>query len=71
LSDAVAIVVFAIVGLVSHGASAGGFAHDALPLLGGWFAVAAAYPPLRAAVTLARCSSPGRPGSRQARSCGR
>ena len=39
-SDAAAIVVFAIVGLVSHGASAGAFAHDALPLLGGWFAAA-------------------------------
>ena len=37
-----AIVVFAVVGLISHGASAGAFAHDALPLLGGWFVVALA-----------------------------
>jgi hypothetical protein len=41
-SDAAAIVVFAFVGLVSHGASVGAFAHDALPLLFGWFAVALA-----------------------------
>jgi hypothetical protein len=40
--DAAAIVVFAIVGLLSHHASAGAFAHDALPLLGGWFVVALA-----------------------------
>jgi len=39
-ADAVAIVVFAIVGLVSHGASATHFVRDALPLLGGWFAAA-------------------------------
>jgi hypothetical protein len=38
--DAAAIVVFAIVGLASHGASAGHFFRDALPLLGGWFAAA-------------------------------
>jgi hypothetical protein len=41
-ADAAAIVVFAVVGLVSHHASPGAFAHDALPLLGGWFAAAAA-----------------------------
>jgi hypothetical protein len=35
----VGIVVFAIVGLISHRASPSAFAHDALPLLGGWFAV--------------------------------
>jgi hypothetical protein len=40
--DAAAIVVFAVVGLLSHGASFGKFAHDALPLLGGWFVVALA-----------------------------
>ena len=38
--DALAIVVFAIVGLISHGASATHFFRDALPLLGGWFAAA-------------------------------
>lgn len=38
--DATAIVVFAIVGLASHGASATHFVRDALPLLGGWFAAA-------------------------------
>jgi hypothetical protein len=33
-------VLFAIVGLLSHHASASAFARDALPLLGGWFAAA-------------------------------
>ena len=41
-ADAAGIVVFAVVGLISHRASSGAFAHDALPLLGGWFAVAPA-----------------------------
>lgn len=38
--DALAILVFVVVGLLSHhgGVSARGFASDALPLLGGWFA---------------------------------
>jgi hypothetical protein len=42
LLDAAAILVFAIVGMLSHdrGLSASGFARDALPLLAGWFAVA-------------------------------
>lgn len=42
-ADAAALVVFAVIGLLSHrgGVSAHGFARDALPLLGGWFAVAA------------------------------
>jgi Protein of unknown function (DUF3054) len=39
-ADAVAIVVFALVGMLSHGAQASAFARDALPLLGGWFAAA-------------------------------
>ena len=41
-TDAAAILVFTLIGLLSHhGAlSARGFARDALPLLGGWFAVA-------------------------------
>jgi hypothetical protein len=39
-ADAAAIVVFAIVGMLSHGAAASAFARDALPLLGGWFAAA-------------------------------
>ena len=41
-ADAAAIVVFAIVGLLSHhgGVSGRGLARDALPLLGGWFAAA-------------------------------
>jgi hypothetical protein len=42
VSDAAAILVFAILGLISHRASVGAFAHDALPLLFGWFAVALA-----------------------------
>jgi len=41
-SDAAAIVVFAVVGLLSHDASASAFARDALPLLGGWFAASLA-----------------------------
>ena len=41
-SDGAAIVVFAVVGLLSHHASAAAFVHDALPLLLGWFAVAVA-----------------------------
>ncbi len=45
LSDAAAIVAFAVVGLFSHHgtASASGLARDALPLLGGWFAAALAF----------------------------
>jgi hypothetical protein len=41
-SDAAAIVLFAVVGLLSHhGSVAGsGLARDALPLLGGWFSAA-------------------------------
>jgi hypothetical protein len=41
-ADAAGIVIFAVVGLISHGASPGALAHDALPLLGGWFAVSLA-----------------------------
>jgi len=42
LSDTIAILVFATVGLLSHdhGLSATGYARDALPILGAWFAVA-------------------------------
>jgi Protein of unknown function (DUF3054) len=42
VSDAVALVVFAVVGLLSHHGTvtATGLAHDALPLLAGWFAAA-------------------------------
>jgi hypothetical protein len=41
-SDAVAIVLFVVVGLLSHRGSVtgSGLARDALPLLGGWFAAA-------------------------------
>jgi hypothetical protein len=41
-SDAVAIVAFVSIGLVSHehGVSATGYARDALPILGAWFGVA-------------------------------
>jgi hypothetical protein len=40
--DATALVVFAVVGLLSHrgGVSGSGLARDALPLLAGWFAAA-------------------------------
>jgi hypothetical protein len=39
-ADAAAIVVFAVIGNVSHhgGVSTGGLARDVLPLLGGWLA---------------------------------
>jgi Protein of unknown function (DUF3054) len=42
LSDAVAIVAFVTVGLISHqhSISATGYARDALPILGAWFGVA-------------------------------
>ncbi len=42
LSDAAALVLFSVVGLLSHhgGVSAAGLAHDALPLLAGWFLAA-------------------------------
>jgi Protein of unknown function (DUF3054) len=42
VSDAAALVVFAVVGLLSHHGTvtAAGLAHDALPLLAGWFAAA-------------------------------
>jgi TRAP-type uncharacterized transport system fused permease subunit len=41
LADAAALVLFAIVGMLSHdGVSASGLARDALPLLAAWFAVA-------------------------------
>ena len=38
-TDALAILAFVTVGLVSHrhGVSATGYAHDALPILGAWF----------------------------------
>jgi DUF3054 family protein len=45
VSDTVALVAFAVVGLLSHHGTvtAAGLAHDALPLLGGWFAAALAF----------------------------
>jgi hypothetical protein len=41
-ADAAAIVVFTLIGLLSHhgGVSGRGVARDLLPLLGGWFGVA-------------------------------
>jgi hypothetical protein len=44
-ADALALVAFVTVGLASHGKglSATGYARDALPLLGGWFAAAALF----------------------------
>lgn len=41
-ADAAAIVLFTVAGLLAHhgGVSGRGLARDALPLLGGWFAVA-------------------------------
>ena len=42
LADASALVAFSVVGLLSHDGAvpAAGLAHDALPLLAGWFAAA-------------------------------
>ena len=44
-TDAVALVAFSVVGLLSHHGTVtvGGLAHDALPLLVGWFAAALAF----------------------------
>jgi hypothetical protein len=43
LADAAAILLFTTIGLISHDAlSPEGYARDALPLLGCWFAVALA-----------------------------
>jgi hypothetical protein len=41
-TDAVAIVVFATIGLISHhkGVTLRGYARDALPIMGGWFGAA-------------------------------
>jgi hypothetical protein len=45
VTDALAILVFVTIGQVSHhgGVSAIGYAEDALPFLGCWFAAAAAF----------------------------
>jgi hypothetical protein len=42
VADAAAILLFAVIGLLSHhgGVSGRGLVRDALPLLGGWFAAA-------------------------------
>jgi hypothetical protein len=43
-SDALALVAFVTVGLISHdGIGAAGYAHTALPILLAWFAVAALF----------------------------
>jgi hypothetical protein len=53
LADAVGILVFATVGLLSHdhALSLSGYARDALPLLAGWFAAALAFGAYRAPST--------------------
>lgn len=45
LADGAAIVVFAVIGIVSHtgGVSPTALAEDAVPLLAGWFAAAAVF----------------------------
>jgi hypothetical protein len=45
LADAIALLVFVTVGLLSHhgGVSATGYARDALPILGCWYAAAAVF----------------------------
>jgi|SRR6185312_12452057 len=42
LTDAVALVVFVVVGVFTHGASVTAFVRDLACILGGWFAVALA-----------------------------
>ncbi len=44
-ADAAAIVVFAVIGNLSHhgGVTAGGLARDVLPLLGGWLSAGLAF----------------------------
>jgi hypothetical protein len=39
--DAAALLVFVVVGVLTHGASASAFVRDLLCILGGWFATAA------------------------------
>lgn len=39
-ADGAALLVFVVVGVLTHGASAGAFVRDALCILGGWFAAA-------------------------------
>ncbi len=38
--DAAALLVFVVVGVLTHGASVGAFVRDVLCILGGWFAAA-------------------------------
>lgn len=38
--DAAALLVFVVVGVLNHGASAGAFGRDLASILGGWFAAA-------------------------------
>jgi hypothetical protein len=38
--DAAALLVFVVVGVLTHGASAGAFGRDLACILGGWFAAA-------------------------------
>ena len=38
--DAAALLVFVVVGVLTHGASAGAFVRDLVCILGGWFAAA-------------------------------
>ena len=44
-SDALAILIFVTIGLISHhkGIGVNGYARDALPLLGGWFVAAVVF----------------------------
>lgn len=42
LTDAVALVVFVVIGVFTHGASATAFVRDLACILGGWFVVALA-----------------------------
>jgi Protein of unknown function (DUF3054) len=39
-SDAAALIVFVVVGVLTHGASGGAFGRDLACILGGWFAAA-------------------------------
>ncbi len=45
--DAAALLVFVVVGVLTHGASVGAFFRDAACILGGWFAAAVVLRPYR------------------------
>jgi hypothetical protein len=63
LADALGILVFATVGLLSHdhALSLSGYARDALPLLAGWFAAALVFGAYRAPSARTPAAAPAKP----------